>query len=620
MPLKPLVFQPGINRDVTRYIAEAGWYDCDKIRFRQGIPEKIGGWRRTSSEKFKGVARSLFVWNNNGGAEYVSVGTNLKFYVEFGGVYFDVTPIRATNSAIDAISATAGSITLTISDANHGAVRNDFVTISGAVSLGGNVAASVLNKEHQITTVVDANTYQITLDIPATSADTGNGGSISLEYQINVGPEVVSAVSGWGAGAWGEGSWGESAQSFEKLRLWHQDNFGEDLFLGPSGGALYYWDASNSTSNRAVRVDSLPGASNVPLMQNYLLVSDIFRFAFVFGTNPFGSSDLDSMALRWSDQEDITEWTPRATNQAGGLRLSRGSEIVTALQARQEILVFTDSALYSLQYLGAPAVWGADLLGSNTTIAGPNARVYANGVAYWMGANNFYRYDGRVTPLPCTVLRYVFTDINRDQSRQIFAGTVERFNEIWWFYCSSGSTKVDRYVIYNYLEDSWAYGTMARTAWADSSLLDFPIAAGYNNNVIEHENGVDDNETDVSKPINAYIQSGDFDIEDGDRIMFISRCLPDIGFLGSEATNPAVTMSFLPRYSAGGVPLDPASVGNINEDEVVRSSAVPVTQFTPQIDVRVRGRQMALRVESNTLGTQWSLGKPRIDMRPDGRR
>lgn len=622
MPIKKLMFKPGINREITRFTNDMGWYDCDKVRFRQGLPEKIGGWTRISSSTYLGVCRSLFVWNNNGGTEYVGVGTNLKFYIEFGGAYFDVTPIRTTTAAGDVtFSATSGSSTLTVTDTAHGALTNDFVTFSGALSLGGAVSAEVLNQEHQISNVIDEDIYEIELSTTATTLDTGNGGaSVVGEYQINTGPEVNVPLTGWGAGAWGEGAWGEGATSTERLRLWFQDNFGEDLLLNPYGGALYYWDVSSGTSTRAVRVDSLPGASDVPVVVNISLVSDVFRFAFCFGANNIGESTVDSMLVRWSDIEDVTNWTPSATNQAGSLRLSRGSEIVGAIQARQEVLVWTDSALFSLQYLGAPAVWGAQLIGANSTIAGPKAIAYANGVAYWMGKDNFYQYDGRVTPLKSDVLKYVFNDINRAQFRQVFAGTVEEYNEIWWFYCSADSTIIDRYIIFDYLENDWSYGTLARTAWADSSLLDYPIAATYSHNIVEHENGLDDNETATTLPINAYVQSGSFSIEDGDRAMFIWRVLPDIGFQGSTADNPSVDMSFFPRPNSGGAYKNPASVGAASEATVTRSTTVPVEVFTEQLNIRVRGRNMAIRIESNDLGVTWQLGIPRVDMRPDGRR
>lgn len=622
MPLLKLQFQPGINRDISPYANESGWVDGDKVRFRMGFPEKIGGWRRISSNFFQGVCRSLFVWNNNGGAEFTSVGTNLKFYIEFGGQYFDITPIRRTTSAgVITFFAVAGSTTVRVLDPGHGAIVTDFVTFSGATGLGGNVTANVLNREYQITRVADDDIYEIELSVPANSLDTGTGGAAAVaEYQVNTGPETSVAVSGWGAGPWSGGAWGASLISFDRLRLWHQDNFGEDLFFGPSGGGLYYWDATNSTTSRGIAVADLPGASDVPLMQNFLFVSDLFRFAFVFGTNPIGESELDATLIRWSDQEDIANWTPSATNQAGSLRLSRGSEIVTAIQSRQEILVFTDIALYSLQFLGAPAVWGAQLVGTAITIVGPNAVAFSNGIAFWMGKDTFFMYDGRVQPIECPLLGYIFDDINREEFRQVFAGVVSKFNEIWWFYCSSDSTTVDKYVIFNFVDNTWAHGTLARTAWRDSGLLNFPIGATYEGNIVEHENGVDDNTLGVEEPIEAFVQSGDLDLDDGDRIMFGWRCIPDMHFAGSMSTDATAELTLIPKYAPGGALNDPASVGGISGGPIARTAVHPVDRYTTQIDTRIRGRHVALKVSSNSIGTQWKLGLPRLDIRPDGRR
>ena len=622
MPLKKLNFKPGINREVTRYANESGWYDCDKVRFRQGLPEKIGGWRRISRDTYLGICRSLRVWSSNGGAAYLGLGTNLKFYIGFGGAYFDITPIRSTTAAgAVTFSATNGSSIVTVTNIDHGARAENFVTFFDADSLGGNLNSALLNREYQIIEVLDDDTYTVDVKTLANGADTGNGGTLTVgQYQIATGPEIVIPTEGWGAGTWGIGAWGIGESANIQLQLWSQDVFGEDLFLGPHGGALYYWDVTSGVSARAVLVSSLPGASDVPVIQNSVFVSDTLRFAFCFGTNNIGESSLDAMLLRWSDQEDITNWTPSITNQAGSLRLSRGSEIITAVQSRQEVLVFTDVALYSLQYLGAPAVWGAQILASNITLVSPNAKVVSNGVCYWMGRENFYQYDGNIRNLDSDVLRYVFEDINEEQYRQVFAGAVEQFNEVWFFYCSANSTEVNRYVIYDYGAGIWSYGSLKRSAWVGSSVLAFPVAATYSKNIVQHEDGVDDNETDEPKAINAYVQSGDFDLEDGDRTMFIWRCLPDIGFIGSTSQNPEARMTFIPRYSAGGPQIDPRSVGGNSQGPVVRSAVVPVDQFTPQLDIRVRGRQMAFRVESDTLGTQWKLGIPRIDMRPDGRR
>ena len=451
MPLKKLDLRPGVNRERTRYANENSWYECDKIRFRQKLPEKIGGWTRISANTFQGVCRSLWAWITLAGSQLVGVGTHLKFYIEQGGVYSDITPIRATTTNAATFSASNGSTTITVTDNSHGASIGDFVTFSSAVSLGGVITATILNAEHQIVSVTNANTYTFTASTAANSSDSGNGGSATdAAYQISVGPETVVPLTGFGAGNWGEGTWGNGGTGSVELRLWSQSNFGEDLVFGPRGGSLYYWDATNGTSTRGVLLSSLGGASDVPTKQNFILVSDISRFVLCFGANTIGTSVQDPMLIRWSDQESAVDWTPTSTNQAGSLRLSRGTKIVTAIPTRQAITAWTDAAVYSLQYLGGQAVWGAQVVGENISIASPNAVTFANGVAYWMGKDKFYMYDGTVQPLVCDLLRHVFSDYDTIQADQVFAGTNEEYHEIWWFYCSNGSSTVDKYVIYNY--------------------------------------------------------------------------------------------------------------------------------------------------------------------------
>jgi len=627
MALQKVLLKPGVNKEVTRYTDEGRWYDCDKVRFRQGLPEKIGGWQRTSTYTYLGTARSLFNWVTLGSQNLVAVGTNLKYYIEQGGEYYDITPIRSTTAAGDVtFSATDGSSTITVSDTDHGAIVNDFVTFSGAVSLGGNITADVLNQEYQVSLVVDADTYEIVAKdtggatVTANASDTGNGGaSVVGAYQINTGPELPVPLVGWGAGGWGLGPWGTGTTSLEPIRLWSQSNFGEDLIFGPRGGEVFIWDASVGIASRGTYLSAEAGASNVPVVQNIVFVSDN-RFVFCFGTNDIGSSDLDPMLIRWSDQEDATNWTPAATNQAGSLRLSTGSEIITAIQSRQEILTWTDSAVYSIQYLGAPAVWGAQLLADNISIVSPRAAVYASGVAFWMGRDKFYRYDGRVQPLRCDLLRYVFNDFNLDEVDQVFAGTNEEYQEIWWFYCSAGSQTIDKYVVYNYMEDIWYYGTLARTAWSDTGLRDYPIGATYSNNLVYHELGVDDDETGTPTAINAYITSSEFDLDDGHKFAFIWRVLPDITFDGSTAESPQATLTLLPLAGSGSGYNSPASEGGTNAAGITRSATVPVEAYTNQLNVRVRGRQLSMKIASDQLGVQWQLGAPRLDMRPDGRR
>ena len=621
MPLKKLLLKPGVNRENTRYTSEGGWYDCDKIRFRQGTPEKIGGWEQISDNRFLGVCRSLWNWVTLGGVSLVGIGTNLKFYLERGEAYYDITPLRGTATLTDPFTATDGSAVITVADVAHGAITGDFVTFSGATGLGGNITAGVLNQEYQVT-VVNADTYTITATATANATDAAGspgGGTVSAAYQINTGPAIQEALNGWGAGAWGFGAWGIGATATDALRLWSQTNFGEDLIFGPRGGGLYYWDATGGVGARGVDVAGMMGAADVPTAQLMVMTSDVSRFVLCFGVNPLGSSVLDPMLIRWSDQEDFLNWTPAITNQAGDLRLSTGSRIVTALQLRQEIVVWTDAAVYSLQYQGPPFVWGAQTLADNTSIIGPNARATASGVAFWMGTDKFYKYDGRVQTMRCDLRQYIFQDINLQQSDQIFASTVESFNEVWWFYPTADSTVPNRYVVYNYAEDIWYYGQLERTAWLDSKIVAHPLAA-YQNRLVEHEIGVDDGADNPPVAMHAFIDSAEFDIEDGQNFGFIWRMLPDITFRGSTTTNPSVTMTLQPMLNSGSGYNNPLSVGGSASASVVRTAVVPVEQFTGQVYVRVRGRQMSIKVESSDLGVNWQLGAPRIDVRLDGRR
>jgi hypothetical protein len=620
MPLQKILFKPGVNRENTRYTTEGGWYDCDKVRFRQGTPEKIGGWQRISSNTFLGVCRSLWNWVTLGNLNLLGVGTNLKFYIERGGQYYDVTPIRATATLNNPFALTASPV-VTVTDVAHGCLTGDYVTFSGAVDIGGvgtNVTAAVLNQEFQVT-VLTVDTYTITISVTpnatAIAGSPGGGAAVVAAYQLNTGSAAAIPLTGWGAGTWSAGTWGFGGTSNTAIQLWSQKNWGEDLVFGPRGGGLYYWDATTGVGARGYNLATAVGASDVPTKQNVVFVSDVNRFVFALGSTDYGSSTLDPMLIRWSAQEDPLDWTPAATNQAGSLRLSTGSEIVTAIQARQEIVVFTDSALYSLQYLGPPIVWGAQLLGDNISIVGPNAAAIGSGVVYWMGVDKFYAYDGRVQTLPCDVRRYVFSSFNSSQSAQVFAGTNEGFNEVWWFYCSANSFSVDRYVVYNYLERIWYYGTIARTAWLDSGLRDFPIAATYSSNIVNHEEGIDNNETGTATAINAYISSSEFDIGDGHNFGFVWRMLPDITFENSTASGATVNMTLYGLYNSGSGAVDSSG------KPVVRGNTYVITEeFTGQIYTRVRGRQMIFKIDSNQLGTTWQLGAPRIDIRQDGRR
>jgi hypothetical protein len=745
MPLQKLQFRPGVNRENTSYSNEGGYYASNKIRFRSGQPEKIGGWAadtgttvstlKPTTGTIWGVARGLWNWLNLTGYNLLAIGTNLKYYIQNGpnGLVYDVTPLRSTTGAGEAtFAATTGSPTLTVTDIAHGAQAGDFVTFSGAASLGGNITATILNAEFQIVSYVSSNQYTITASVNATAGDSGNGGSsVVAAYQITTGVDIYSLNVGWGAGTWGgivfgtatnqlngainnsvttitvdsttafsaagnilidsenisytsknstqflgctrglsgAGSgaaaahadnatvvqsttftgWGSPAATGIgiQLRLWSQSNFGEDLIFNARGGALYYWAnaAAASTFNRGqylgpsttivTKSGNITTDSSCPTIANFVMVSDASRFVLAFGVNDYGSTVQDPLLIRWSDQESFATWFPSATNQAGSYRLSHGSQIVTAMQTRQEILVLTDATIYSMQYLGPPYVWSFQIMGDNISIAGPNAIATANNITYWMGTDKFYMYSGRVQTLPSTLREFVFNDINLEQAYQFCAGTNEGYSEVWWQYCSANSTVIDRYVIYNHLEGSWYYGnwdnyqnvSQGRTAWLDSSLRSFPMAttygvAGGNSNaqLLYHESGVDDGTVNPSVPIVAQVTSSDFDIGDGHNFGFVWRLIPDLTFDGSNVTQPTVMFTVLPRANSG------APYGPSNSPDVVSTQnyqnqrTYAIQQFTQQVYVRIRGRQMAFQVSSNELGVQWQLGVPRIDIRPDGRR
>lgn len=648
MPLKKLLPEPGVNRENTRYTNEGRWYSCDKIRFRQGTPEKIGGWQQVNNDQFLGVCRSLWPWASLSGVSYVGIGTNLKYYIAIagGGLYNDVTPIRSVTAPGDvSFSITVGSNIMTVTDVDHGCITGDFVTFSGATGFGGNVTAAVINQEYQVT-VIDSSTYTVTLPVVANVYDETyldldfvtpayevweTAETAVATYQINVGDETQASVTGWGAGGWGLGGWGVGTTSTSQIRIWNHYNFGEDLIFGPKDGAMYYWDQTAGLTTRGVALTSLSGASDVPTVQRLLMVSDASRFVLAFGCNDYGSSTQDTMLIRWSAQESAVNWTPAATNQAGSVRLSHGSAIEAVAQVRQEILVWTDVALYSLQYLGPPVVWGSQLLSDNISIVSDRAWATAAGVTYWMGNEKFYMYDGRVQTLTSDLRQFIFSDFNFNQAEQVFAGTNEQFNEVWWFYCSADSTVVNRYVIYNYVEKAWYYGNLGRTAWIDTSVAaNVPIAADYNRRLINHETGVDDNATTTTLPIEAYVTSAEFDIEDGHNFGFVWRVLPDVNFTGSTTSNPIMNLTLLPLQNSGsgytrGV--DPVasvtsdmSVAGENSYPVVRSTTVPVERYTGQVNIRVRGRQLSIKASSDQIGVQWQLGACRLDIRPDGRK
>ena len=637
MPLTKLQFQPGINRESTSYSNEGGWYDMDKVRFRMGYPEKIGGWTKLGIKSFLGSCRALHSWRTIALNNYIGLGTNDKYYIEEGQGYYDITPIRETTSAGDVtFAASDGSSTITVTDTNHGAVVGDFVTFSGAVSLGGLVTADVLNQEYKINSIVDSNNYTITarevnsvaditvdgeytpVAVTANSSDSGNGGSSVVgAYQINTGLDTSVFGNGWGAGTWSRGAWNSAAvidTLTDTLRLWSHDNFGEDLIINVYNGGVYYWDASVGLTSRAVPLSSLAGASNTPTVAAKVIVSDVDRHVIAFGANPLGSSVQDPLLIRFSDQENAADWTPSTTNTAGDLLIGSGSRIVTALETRQQILVFTDASLHVMQYLGPPFTFGINMISENVTIASPNSAIAIEDNVFWMGNNEFYTYGGAVQKLPCTVRDYVFSDFNQNQSEKVFAASNTSFSEVWWYYPSANSANVDRYVVYNYQQNIWYYGTLARGAWIDRGVEQNPIAAGLDGYLYTHENGFDDGSQNPAAAISAYIESSQFDIGDGNNFSFVSRIIPDVTFRDSTVSSPSVTFTMKARNFPGG--------NYLQEDDsiVTKTATVPVEQFTNQAFVRLRGRSMALRVASNETGMTWRLGSPRMDVRQDGRR
>jgi hypothetical protein len=623
MPLTKLQFRPGINRETTSYSNEGGWFDCDKVRFRFGYPEKIGGWVKKSGLQYQGTARALHPFVALDGTPYIGVGTHLKYYIEEGGGFNDITPIRSTTSAGDVtFSATDGSTEITVSDTAHGAVVNDFVTFSGAVTLGGDITADILNDEYQITEIVDDNSYKIESSVAANSSDTGNGGSSVVgEYQINVGLDTSVGGSGWGAGLWSRSTWGSSSPLTvvtDVLRIWSHDNFGEDLIINVRDGGIYYWDKSTSSSpiSRAVELKDVTGNDDTttPTIAKKILVSDNDRHTIAFGCDPFNDiGTQDPLLIRFSDQENPLEWLATPDNTAGDLRIGSGSQIVTALETRQQILVWTDVSLHSMQYLGAPFTFGIDQITSNTSIMGPLSAIAVDDFVFWMGSSDFYQYNGQVTELPCSVRSFVFDDFNFSQKEKVTASLNNAFNEVWWFYPSAESSEVDRYVVYNYQQQSWFYGSLSRTAWIDRGVSDFPIAAsdGY---LYFHEAGSNDGSTVPVSPINAYIESSQIDIEDGDSFSFISRMIPDLTFAGSNSESPSATLTVKTRNFPGGNYLQE------NDSSVTKTATTPVEQFTNQVHLRLRGRSFAFRIESDAIDTEWRLGTPRVDIRPDGRR
>jgi hypothetical protein len=696
MPLTKLQFRPGINREITSYSNEGGWFDCDKVRFRFGFPEKIGGWLRLSATTFLGTCRALHPWVALDGSRYLGVGTHLKYYINEGGGYSDITPIRDTtaagdvtfvaaantlsagisavqtiipltsstgfppsgliqigseqiryatvtgndlegvtrgvNGTIPAAHLSAAAVdcaTLTVSDTAHGALDNDFVTFSGAVSLGSQITADVLNQEYQIISIVDVDSYLIearaVASIPsittsgglaptpvfADSSDTGDGGAAVVgAYQINTGLDTTITGNGWGAGTWGRGTWGSGASllvSGSQLRIWSHDNFGEDLLFNVRDGGIYYWDKSSGTTARGVALSSLSGASSTPTVAKQIMVSDTDRHVIAFGCDSEASPGVqDPLLIRFSSQESLTDWAAQATNTAGELRLGSGSQIVTAAETRQQILVFTDTSLYAMQYLGPPFTFGVQLISENITMGGPLTAMAVDDQVFWMGLSEFYVYNGAVQRLPCSVRDYVFEDMNLAQMEKVTAGLNSENSEIWWFYPSAASDENDRYVIYNYMEQAWYYGTLARTAWLDRGIEEFPIAAAPDHYLYNHEFGFDDGSTSPASAINAFVSSSPLDLADGQQFTFVRRLLPDVSFRNSSAPVPSIDIT--------------TRVRNFTGASFLSTTTSEIGAATDQVHLRLRGRQVSIEVASDETGVAWRLGSLRYDLQPDGRR
>jgi hypothetical protein len=640
MPLTKLQFKPGINRETTSYSNEGGWFDTDKVRFRFGFPEKIGGWAKLTTNAFLGTCRALHSFVALDGTKYIGVGTHLKYYLNEGGAYNDITPVRATTTNGITFAATNGSSTITATDSSHGAKEGDFVTISGAATLGGLITADVLNQEYQIDTVPSANTYTFTARtvstiasitttsglnptaVTANASDSGNGGAgVDGVYQTTVGLNTSVTGTGWNAGTWGRGTWNSNASlsvAGTTLRIWSHDNFGEDLIINARDSGIFYWDKTNGTSTRAVELSSLTNSESAPTIAKKVIVSDRDRHIIAFGCDPETAiGTQDPLLIRFSSQESNIEWASKATNTAGDLRLGSGSEIITAIETRQQILIFTDVSLHAMQFLGPPFTFGLSALSENITIAGPLAAIAVEDMVFWMGQNEFYVYGGNVQRLPCTIRDYIFSDFNDEQIEKVTASTNTAFSEVWWFYPSANSEECDRYVIYNYEQKIWYFGNLGRTVWLDRGIENLPIAASTDHYLYFHETGFDDGSTDPVTAISAHIESSQIDVGDGDSFSFVNRAIPDLTFRESTAESPKAVFTVKTRNYPGGAYLQS------DTKDVTRSAAATSTvveQFTDQINLRVRGRSFALKIESTDTGVAWRLGSPRLDVKPDGRR
>ena len=622
MPLEPLLFKPGINKESTSYTAEGGWFDGNLVRFKKGYAEKIGGWQKYLLVSYEGTGRKLHNWVNLGGSKLLGLGTRFKLYIQEGANFNDITPLRSTTAAGDVtFAASNGSSTITVTDASHGAAQNDFVTFSGAVSLGGVITAAVLNHEYQVVSIVNGNSYTFLAtdangnSVTANGSDTGNGGGSTVgKYQIGVGLDVFVGSTGWGADTWGNSTWGSTSSlaANNQLRLWSMDNFGEDLIANPRAGSVYYWTNSGGVAARGVELSDLAGSNLAPTRGLQVIVSDVDRHALVLGADPISNStglrsgSIDPLLIAFSNQEDITDWEPRSDNTAGSLRCSAGSEIIGGIRARQETLIWTDVALYSLQFIGTPLTFGLNLINEGVTLIGPNCAVNTPAGVFWMDRKGFYKYSGTVQSIKCSVQSYVYSDFNQSQSYQFFGFVNKEFNEVGWFYCSSSTTIIDRYVTYNYVEDHWSIGQMSRTAWIDEGVSVNPIAAGKSSStpyLYSHEVGNDD---DGSAMASVYIQSGDFDIGNGQDFQFIKRMIPDIDFNGTGGSSQAVDAVLKVRNYPG--------------DSLATEQTTSFTGTTTKIDRRARGRQAALRFQSSAAGVGFRLGNTRLDIQTNGKR
>ena len=626
MPLAKFQLRPGIDREGTSYDTEGGWFDANLVRFNKGRPQKIGGWRKANSSTFFGTCRALHSWVSLAGAKYLGLGTTNKYYVEEGGTtYTDVTPLRSTTGSNEiSFSATNGSSTITITDSGHGAVGGDFVTFNGCVSLGGNITAAVLNQEYEIQTVTSSSVYIITAKdtsgttVTANASDSGNGqGTVIGKYQINSGLDVYVSSTGWGVNAWGSSAWGSSnvLDAKNQLRLWSHDHFGEDLIINPRAGGIYYWDASehvSTTQTRALELASKTGANLVPTVGLQVIVSETDRHVIVLGADPIvGSSrsgSVDPMLIAFSDQENALDFEPLTSNTAGDLRLDQGSLIVGGLNTRQETLIWTDTALYSMQFIGPPYTFGVSLLNSSTGLAGPKAAINSPAGVFWMGQENFYVYNGSVKKVPCNVLTYVFDDFNDSQVYKVFGFSNSKFDEVGWYYCSSGSSEIDRYVVYDYADNVWTYGQLSRTAWLDEGIVNYPRATA-NNYLYQHEFGYND---DGSPMTNVFIESSDFDIGEGEQFAFVSRIIPDVRFLSNSESGKLNIVLKVRDYPG---------------DSLSTSSTSALGNTTTKADVRARGRQAVIRFESDDDASAtgnddvgWRVGATRLDIRNDGKR